>query len=366
MLHASFIMEQHLGHYTYYQNLRRFVDTSAEIHATWVPVTYTPSNGLLKRLPMLPENVRRTLCGRMQVRDSLMHTSSDVVFFNTQVPAALGGNLTRRQSYVIATDITPIQYDRLSSRYGHRPDRQGLLKSYKHHVNTTILRGAARLFPWSNWVRESLMADYGVMPQRIEVLPPGVDLTYWTPGPKRQQQTCRILFVGGDFYRKGGELLLRAFQSLPSGTAELILVTRSQVPRIDGVRTYHELQPNSPALRTLFQTCDVFVLPTEAEAFGIAAVEASAVGLPVIATAVGGLPDIVADRASGFLISPGDENALVECLHMLLQNPEERERMGKAARARAETYFDARRNAQRLVERLHDVSLAAIEGFYAA
>ena len=61
-------------------------------------------------------------------------------------------------------------------------------------------------------------------------------------------------------------------------------------------RKYHpDLNPNDGALLSLYQSSDLFVLPTEAEAFGIAAIEASAVGLPVIATRVGGLTDVVVD-----------------------------------------------------------------------
>src|SRR5688572_16599821 len=133
MIHATFILEQHLGHATYAQNVRRFVESSAEINATWAPVTYERPGGLLERLP-LPSKVRGTLCGALQVRRGLAQ-DADVLFFNTQVPAALGGAAARRRPYVIATDLTPIQYDKLGALYGHAPDRSGPLAAYKHRVN---------------------------------------------------------------------------------------------------------------------------------------------------------------------------------------------------------------------------------------
>jgi glycosyltransferase involved in cell wall biosynthesis len=360
-IRATFVMEQHLGHSTYYQNVQRFVDAATDIQATWVLVTYTHPGGLWERLTFLPARIRGTLRGRAQVRRGLSQTTSDVVFFNTQVPAALGGWLTRRQPYVISTDLTPIQYDQLSRLYGHQPDRPGLLKTYKYRVNKALLCGASRLLPWSTWARNSLIADYGVDPQKIEVLPPGVDLTLWTPRTKQAEGRLRILFVGGDLHRKGGDVLLRAFRALPRDTAELILVTRSQTPREDGIVSYHDLQPNAPELIALFQTCDVFVLPTEAEAFGIAAVEASAVGLPIIANAIGGLPDIVVDGETGFLLQSGDVRVLRDHLQLLAEDAGLRERMGRAARHRAETHFDARRNAERLVGYLLEAARATNE-----
>jgi glycosyltransferase involved in cell wall biosynthesis len=356
MLRATFVMEQHLGHQTYYQNVRSFVESGARIQSTWVPVTYTGDNGIWDRIPALPPHIRGTLRGRQEVRQGLAHVVSDVVFFNTQVPAVLGGSVTRQQPYAISTDLTPIQYDQVSLQYGHRPDREGPLKSYKHRVNIATLRGAARLFPWSSWARASLIADYGVEPHRIEVVPPGIDLSRWTPGERQSGGPLRILFVGGDLYRKGGELLLQAFRSLAPGSAELIIVTKSKVPMEQGVSVYNDLQPNSALLQQLFQTSDVFVLPTAAEAFGIAAIEAGAAGLAAIVTAVGGLTDIVVDGENGFLIQPGDVQSLSERLRLLAGDTRLRERMGKAARQRAEMYFDARQNAERIVSGLLEVA----------
>lgn len=357
MVHATFVMEQHLGHQTYYQNMRRFVEPAGEVADTWVPVTYTAPNSLWERLPFLSAHLRGTLCGRAAIRRALRASESDVTFFNTQVPAVLGGDLTGRRPYLIATDITPIQYDRMAAQYGHQPDGAGPLKTYKHLMNVATLRQAACLLPWSNWTRNSLIRDYGVDPERITVLPPGVDLERWSPAHGQHTGPLRILFVGGDLERKGGDKLLAAFRALPPGTAELILVTRSQVPHEAGVQVYNDLKPNSPELIELYRTADVFVLPTAGEAFGIAAVEAGAAGLPALVTGVGGLTDIVVDGETGFLIPAGDQAALVERLKLLAADPARRERMGRAARQRAEQHFSTRRNARRLVGCL----LAAVE-----
>jgi glycosyltransferase involved in cell wall biosynthesis len=223
-------------------------------------------------------------------------------------------------------------------------------------VNLEILRGAAAVLPWSAWARESLIADYGVAAECIEVIPPGVDLSLWAPATQRRPGPLRILFVGGDFYRKGGATLLQVFRALPSGSAELHVVTKTELQPENGLHMYYELQPNSPGLIARYQASDVFVLPSEAEAFGIAAVEACASGLALIATAMGGLTDIVEEGKTGFLIPPQSPAALCERLQRLVNNPVLLAEMGRAARVRAEERFSAQRNTARIIEHLRQAA----------
>ena len=356
-VYATFFMEQHLGHRVHYQNLRAVIDRSEQISPTWVPITYFGLNYLIERFPFLPRNIRGSLVGRRQVQQGLKVEPCDVLYFNTQTPAALVNPRALGKPYLIATDITPIQYNRLANQYGHPVDSNGILKRYKHRVTTEVFQGAARLLPWNSWAAESLIQDYGVEPERVEVMPVGVDLELWCPNHRAHGERVRILFVGADFERKGGYLLLEAFQSLPAGAAELALVTHTVVPGVEGVTVYNNLQPNSAELLDLYRSSDIFVLPSNAEAFGIAAVEASASGLPVIATSTGGLSDIVVNQETGFLIPVGDVRSLCVHLRTLVENAELRLRMGRAAYQRAQSRFDARKNAARLEQILREAVL---------
>jgi glycosyltransferase involved in cell wall biosynthesis len=352
-LRATFVMEQHLGHGTFYQNLRRSLQSEKALETHWVEITYANSGAWWETLQFLPAHVRGTLCGRRQVRQGLRQQTNDIAFFNTQVPAVLGGRIIRRQPYMLCTDITPHQYDQMATAYGHRTDRHWLIKRYKHWANVTLFRQAKHIVPWSQWVRRSLIADYGVAADRITVIPPGVDTARWQPRPRGQHSgRVQILFVGGDFYRKGGEKLLQAFRALPAGSAQLALVTRSAIEPGEGVTVYNTLQPNSPELIDLYQRSDLFVLPTNAEAFGIAAVEAGAAGLPVIATNVGGVSDIVIDNHTGFLLPTNEADQLRARLLTLIEDDARRAQMGDAARKQVELHFDARKNAARILELL--------------
>lgn len=360
-MQATFLMEQHLGHWTFCQNLRRVVDGAAAasggetFRAAWVDVTYFEPDGFYERLAFLPATLRGALRGRAQVRSGLRSTAADVLFFNTQAPAVLGGGLTFRRPYVVSTDITPVQYDRMAEPYHHQRDRWGPLRAYKHQVNRRVLREAAAVLPWSTWTRESLVADYDVPVSRIQVVPPGIDLGLWRPAPEAPagERPFRILFVGGDMDRKGGAILMQAYEALRDaipahtgrlGACELHVVTRTPAPSGEGVVAHHGLRPNAPELIAVFQSCDVFVMPTEAEAFGIAAVEAAAAGLPAIVTSIGGLTDVVSDGETGFVIRPGDIHTLVARLRLLWDDPGLRRRLARGARERAAQRFDARKN----------------------
>jgi glycosyltransferase involved in cell wall biosynthesis len=345
--HVRFVLERHLGHETYAQSLHSTLDGRADVRISWAAINYAVTTAWWERLPA--EGLKGVLRGRREVRAAFQGPPPDVAVFNTQVPAAIAHRPARRPPYVLCTDVTPVQYDAMADGYGHREDRAGPVKWLKHRWNRRVFAGAAAHAPWSSWVRSSLIADYGVDETRIEVIPPGIDVHRFDAPPRPADAPARILFVGGDFERKGGDLLLRAFARLPAGTAELHLVTRSAVDRQPGVTVYPSFSPNEPGLLDLFRRADVFAMPSRAEAFGIAAVEAAAAGLPVIVTTVGGLADLCVDGVTGRCIPPDDVDALTNALALLVDDAEVRRTMGAAARARAVAEFDASVTSERLL-----------------
>ncbi len=342
-------MEQHLGHRTYYENLRAHVDAD-DVAPVWIPVDYE-TEGFAAKLPFQEPYVR-AWWGRQTVRHGLARAEADVHVFNTQVPAVLGGEIARSKPFVVVTDVTPAQYDRIADGYGHRADGRGPISRLKRHLNLRMMREAAWCVGWSNRAANSFIADYGIPAERVRVVPPGVDMELWQPPSSSHgvdDGKFRLLFVGGDFERKGGPQLLRAFASLPA-SSELVVVTRSHVPTADRVRVVSDAFPNDPRLIELYRTSDVFVLPTLAETFGIAAAEAAAAGLPVVASDLGGIPDVVLDDVSGYLVPAGEEPALAAALLRLHDAPERRRAMGLAGRRHAEQAFDAQTNANILLD----------------
>ena len=97
---------------------------------------------------------------------------------------------------------------------------------------------------------------------------------------------------------------------------------------------------NIPNLEEVVGASDLFLLPSEAESFGMAALEAMASEVPVIGTRAGGMPEVVIDDESGYLLPVGDVDAMAERAIAILSDPALQSRLGRNGRALAETKFD--------------------------
>lgn len=135
--------------------------------------------------------------------------------------------------------------------------------------------------------------------------------------------------------------LLEWFRRSGKGRADLTLVTRSPVVEEDGVRVVR-VDNNASALRDMMRAADLFVLPTRADCFPLAAMEAMASGLPVVLGEVGGTAEIIEHGVSGYLVPPGDRARLYWALDTLISSDGLQRDMGAAARDRAVARFDSR------------------------
>jgi glycosyltransferase involved in cell wall biosynthesis len=198
----------------------------------------------------------------------------------------------------------------------------------------------------------------------IVVNPPGVNLGFWRPNPTLRsssaQHPSKVLFVGADFRRKGGDLLLEWYKGQRPESVELHIVTREPVDSGPGVYVYHNIQPNSDQLIGLYQSSDLFVLPSLAECFGIATVEAMAAGLPVIASDVGGTADIIEPERNGFIVPANDVAALSCAIATILGDAPRRQDMGAQSRLLAEERFDLRKNTQHTFNYLKQIAAARL------
>lgn len=353
MRQVAFVMEQALGHVTHSNNVRSALREHPEVAASWATVEF-PVTGWSRKIPVYRSNwtVRAGLRARRELRRLVRTTRLDAAYFHTQVPAVLAGRWLRRLPSVVSVDATPRQYDQLGEAYGHEPG-PAWLERLKWRLNRDCFRRAVRVVAFSDWVKQGLVEDYEVAPDKVEVIRPGVDLNRWrVPEGRRTagQGPLRVLFVGGDFARKGGPLLLEAFAALGDLDAELHVVTRKEVPVGPRCVVHTGISANSAELHALFEQADVFCLPTHGDALGLVFVEAGASGLPCIATEVGAVAEVVRHGQTGTVIEPGDLDALVAALRELLTDADLRERYGRAARRHVETSYDSRTNTRRIVE----------------
>ncbi len=334
----AYVMEQTLGNITHYLNLRRAEAMAERPGPLWLPIEYRAS-----RAPW-------TITGGQLARKALVDVMPQVdgMFIHTTTLALLCVDLFRKKPAVLSTDGTPSNKRYMRDAYGLK--KQGRLRERgKRALFGHVYGMAAGLVGWSNWVKQSFVEDYGYREEDVAVIPPGIDVDQFVAGD-RNHELPRILFVGGDFERKGGLLLLDVFRQRLRGRAELILVTRDDVKAEPGVAVHRDVQANSPRLRELYATSDLFVLPTLADCFSLVVMEALAASMPVVTTRVGGIPDLVLEGKTGHLVEPGDSAALGDAVEALVTDASLRRSMGEHGRADVLQRFDARENSRRLFE----------------
>ncbi|HUR01792.1 MAG TPA: glycosyltransferase [Nonomuraea sp.] len=230
---------------------------------------------------------------------------------------------------------------------------------------------------------------YGIDRSRIEIIPPGVDHAFFSPGHRPQARRAvglptgtMLLFVGRIQALKGVDVAVRALAALaagpapaaagaflvvvggpsgPHGAAEVARI-RSLVAQLGmaGRVRFVDPQPHE-LLSTYYRAADVCVVPSRSESFGLVALEAAACGTPVVAADVGGLSTLVDHGRTGFLVENRDPAAFAAFAAELMGDPQLAERMSRAAAAksRAYTWSLAAERLRALCERLPERSLVA-------
>jgi glycosyltransferase involved in cell wall biosynthesis len=349
----GFIMEQTLGHVTHAKNLEQWVAKDPDVIPTWIPLTFGIQDRWDK-VPVVKSNwtLRSSIRAREQIRAALRTTKLDGLFFHTAVTAIFSRSLMGNIPTVVSMDATPLNFDSIGSPYDHKPSSFTPIESLKNAINRHTFNRARRLIIWNEWGKDSLVKGYGIDANKVVVIPPGVDLDKWKPmrgaGPQRP---IRLLFVGGDFRRKGGDTLLQAFRSSLTQECELDIVTREQVDTqgLTGVRVHHGLGSNAPQLMELYARADIFAFPTQADVLPIVIMEAFASGLPVITTDVGAVREQIEDGVTGFLVPHRDANAIAEAILRLVRNPQLRRDMSAAVRRAADEKFNAAKNYKQVL-----------------
>jgi len=338
MKQLGFVMEQTLGSITHDLNLRREERLARGFQPVWLPVDYAPS-----RLPWAISGslrARRALTGALPTLDGAFIHSTTISLF--------AGDLARRCPTVLSTDGTAANKREMRGWYGLKPESRAAARA-KAAIYRHAFRRARGFVAWCSWARRSLVEDYGCRPEDVEVIPPGVDTALFKPGPAADRLP-RILFVGGDFARKGGDLLLEVFRARLRGKAELHLVTSAGLPAEPGVHLHRGIRANSPELLALYSASDLFTLPTRGDCLPLVGLEALSAGLPLVVTNVGGLPDLVREGETGHVVKMNDGAALGDALEELVRDEGLRRRMAARARAVALANFDAQITSQRLFD----------------
>lgn len=287
----------------------------------------------------------------------------DVLHFHRQATAYRSLDVMRRVPSIVSIDCTQECVSQAATsaieRASYRPNEW---------IDGAIYGRAAAVVSTSEWAAQSLRRRHPGCRTPIHVMPSPVLLDHfdpsWADARRRRAETGarpRLLFMGGDFPRKGGYDLLEAWRAAGlHSRADLELVTNWRLPDPlpPGVTCTRNVAPHSAAWRAGWARADAFVMPTRNEAFGLVFQEAAAAGLPALGTRHNAVPEIIDDGETGLLVPIGDRAALAQAMAALVESASLRNRLG----ARARETIERRASPQAYLDRLTSLVLDAATG----
>ncbi len=247
-------------------------------------------------------------------------------------------------------------------------------------IRRKAVKSANALVAISQFTAARLSDMQGIAPEAIHLLPPALDPSFRVAGeneasplPPRWFPKGRVLLsvtrlAASEGY-KGVDTMIRTLARIQIRVPDLhyLIVGEGddrarleKLARDSGVagRVHFagKLDASTDDLWACYANCDVFVLPSKGEGFGIVFLEAMAFGKPVIGGHHGGTPDIIEDGITGFLVDHGDEVRLGQIIEMLVRDESMRQAIGRAGRTRVENQyqFEAfKRRFESILEECH-------------
>ena len=206
--------------------------------------------------------------------------------------------------------------------YGH-----GMLNSISSKALTQRIKREEKIqeqakatFFMGHWVVDLMKQYYPSLSNKFIYAGGGLNTEFIVKEKNNKNDDIkRILFVGIDFKRKGGELLLKAFKLLRNKynkKVELIVAGPNIIKKENGINYVGKVDRDE--LSNLFSSCDAYCMPSRFEAYGLVFIEALCYGLPIVAYNDFEMKYFVQSGTNGFLINNYDENELCDCLEKTL------------------------------------------------
>jgi len=287
---------------------------------------------------------------RRLIAQSLMEKQGQYAF-TFQLQSLVDGHAGNMPHYVYTdhTHLANLSYSHFNT---HRLNDKMWLAEERR-----LYHEADLVFTRSSNISRSLVEQYELPPEKAVCVYAGVNVRPQPVGLNGRYQSQHVLFVGGDWERKGGPDLVRAFaevqKQLPN--AQLTIVGASPELELANCHVLGQLPVDE--VSRYYQQASVFCLPTQLEPFGVAFIEAMAHRLPIIATPVGAIPDFVREGYNGLLVDPHNVPALSDALLAMLDNPQRCETYGE----NGYTLFRERYNWKRVGEKIREHVLASLE-----
>ena len=229
-------------------------------------------------------------------------------------------------------------------------------------MQTRVAKRLRRIITVSESSYADICRDHLVSPERLHIVPVGVDPDLFKPLPEVTRRTDQIISTASaDVTMKGQRYLLEALAKIRT-TRDVKLVIIGKLK--EGSKTQEALEryglfdavtfvsgvPDEEIVR-LYSESAAAVVPSLYEGFSLPAIEAMATGCPLVATTGGAIPEFTGkDGETCFAVPPGDSDALAAGILRALEDPEAAQRIGMAGRERVVQRWTWRNTALRTVE----------------
>jgi glycogen(starch) synthase len=235
---------------------------------------------------------------------------------------------------------------------------------HKNPLLWKALQDASAVIACSNYEKEG-MTRMGVTPSKIHLISMGINPDEWEnpDGDRFRRKYCLegrkiVLFAGTKSYNKGAIHLLQAVEKIRQKVKDLILVCIGLPTREweDNRGLLHEENlldlgyVSEEEKRDAFDACDLFVMPSRYDSFGIVYLEAWRCGKPVIGAKVGAIPEVIEEGKDGLLVEFGEVDQLVSAIISLLNRPDLVKKMGETGRAKVIDRFNWQKNIGKIEE----------------
>ena len=233
-------------------------------------------------------------------------------------------------------------------------ERAGVLERER-----AMFASAAHLFTMGAPGRQSLIEDYGIDGDRVTVV--GGGLNYYSlpamPALHAEARAPVVLFVGREFHRKGGDVLLEAFAAVRRAVPGAVLHLVGVSPRLSapGVIAHGKIADRD-RLSELYGLARAFCMPSRYEPYGLVFIEAMAHGVPCVGTGVQSIPEILGHGRGGLVVPAGDPGALSAALIELLTDDQLAGRLSRDGRQLVEEHLRWDHVARRMLPALEAIA----------
>lgn len=313
------LLEKHCGEVDYIHNFRpnkitvKYLITNVFNIFTWIYILQKSKEIFWKVLgrsfvwektPLVSKYYGRMIGRRLKGKDYDLIFSDKgsfcIAYLDTKVPI------------IYQTDAT------FKAMENYYPEFMNPSKGFAHggnDVEKRALEKASLVITTSKWAADSMSKDYGVSKDKISIVPRTAVIRQTLAREailqEKGRDMCRLLFVGVDWARKGGDIAVETVDWLNrEGIRSRLIVCGCTPPKKYSFNPYIEAAgfldkktlEGKSKMEELFLSAHFFILPTRAECLAQVFCEASAYGLPILAANTGGIPSIVKDGRNGFLL----------------------------------------------------------------